>query len=131
MKAELLHEKYRNRPSVKAYDVYEAQARKAQEADGIAQDVLNEEARQEEETRQAVEAEEAYEAGQDFESIPASNVPVENWETSPAAVARQTAETELSAKQQEMRETRARQNGFTSQRFGTTKTKINFNKGGK
>lgn len=135
IKAELLHQKYRNNPSVKAYDVYAAQAKKAKEAEGEAQAAIENEARKAAEDEQRYEAQKAWEAQQeegiDFDNIPASNVPVENWETSPAAVARQTAERELSLKQQEMRETRARQNGFTSQRFGTTKTKINFNKGGK
>lgn len=131
IKAELLHQKYRNNPSVKAYDIYKAQASKAKDAETQAREVLYEESRKAAEDEQRYEEQQAYEEGQDFENIPASDVQVENWETSPAAVARQTAERELSLKQQEMRETRARQNGFTSQRFGTTKTKINFNKGGK
>lgn len=136
-KAELLHEKYRNSPSIKSYNVYASQFQKTQEAETAAQEAIENEARKAAEDEQRYEDKQDYEAQQepeegiDFENIPASNVPVENWETSPAAVARQTAETELSAKQHEMRETRARQNGFTSQRFGTTKTKINFNKGGK
>lgn len=127
-RAEILEELYQNDPSMERHDIKEklkSAIGKNRETLGILE-------------REDIEDEQAYQSAQDHieqmnaeeeaNQTPASNVEVETWET-PADIARKKANESLANAQKEKRGMLERKNRFTSQRYGTNKTKITF--GGK
>lgn len=122
-RAEILEELYQNDPSMERHDVKEklkVAIGKNRETLGILEreDIEDE---QRDEARMAYEAEMAQE--EQANQTPASNVEVEPWET-PSDSMRTIADQKLAEAQKEKIETINRKKGFTSQRYGTNKTKV-------
>lgn len=122
-RAKILEELYENDPSAERHDIKE----KLKSAIGKNRETLGILEREDIEDQQREEARVAYEAEMEEEAnqAPASNVEVETWET-PAEKARKKADEAVRIAQAEKREMLARKKGFTSQRYGTNKTKITF-----
>lgn len=124
-RAKILEELYENDPTMERHDIKQ----KLKSAIGKNRETLSILEREDIEDQQREEARVAYEAEMAQEEqanqTPASNVETENWET-PAEKARKKADEAVRIAQAEKREMLARKKGFTSQRYGTNKTKITF-----
>ena len=125
-RAEVLEQLYQLDPSMERHDVKE----KLKSAIGKNRATLDEMVREDIEDEQRDNMANDYVADMEAEEAqaPASNVEVEPWET-PADIAREKANESLANAQKEKRGMLERKNRFTSQRYGTNKTKITF--GGK
>lgn len=122
-RAEILEQLYQLDPSMERHDIKE----KLKGAIGKNRSTLEELARDDIENEQRDNIQNSYMAEMEAEETqaPASNVEVENFET-PADIARKKANESLASAQKEKREMLERKKHFTSQRYGTNKTKITF-----
>lgn len=122
-RAEILEQLYQLDPSMERHDVKE----KLKGAIGKNRSTLEELAREDigDEQRDNIQNYHMAEMEAEEEQAPASNVEIENFET-PADIARKKANESLASAQKEKREMLERKNRFTSQRYGTNKTKITF-----
>lgn len=124
-RAKILEELYENDPSMERHDIKE----KLKGSIANNKTALEGLAKRQEQDEQTFQAERDYieqmNAEEEANQAPASNVETENWET-PAEKARRKADEAVRVAQAEKREMLARKKGFTSQRYGTNKTKITF-----
>lgn len=137
-KADLLYEKYKAKPSVKAHQAAEAQGEKAEEARrAVPTDVEIDPEHPEAGTYSVGEIED--EAARQ-EALANDNQPEDekspemiNFEETPDKneIARQKADAALASEVKTIRETNSRKAGFTSTRYGTNKTRISFKGGNK
>lgn len=122
-RAEILEELYKNDPSMERHDVKEklkgSIAGNKTALEGLAK--IKEQGDQAYQSAQ--EYMETMNAEEEANQVPASNVEVENWET-PSDSMRAIADQKLAEAQKEKIETINRKKGFTSQRYGTNKTKV-------